>query len=221
VVEQLRNVNQNLVAFKGVGRIKLRDSSRKIAPLSERAAWVAALPHKLRLAILASGRPVFKMAADGRYLYLVDLTNPERSFLKMRASDPGLKRLIALPVKSSDVVALLAGRTPIVDHSTATLAEAAEGDGCVLVLKKWWTVVEKVYLDPERTGVRRVEYFEPDGTLRYRVDFERMQDIQGYQVPAQLLLSNDRGIDLRVEITRFMAEASVAPSMFVLSPPGI
>ena len=221
VIAQLRNVNQDLSAFKGIGSIKLWDHSREITPFNERAAWVAALPQKLRLAVLASGRPVFKLAADGRYLYWVDLTNPEHSFRKMRATDPGLKRLIALPVKSSDVVALLSGRTPIVDHSSATLVEAVDGGGYILILKKWWTVVEKVYLDRARDHVRQIEYFNYDGTLRYRAQFERMQDVQGYRVPMQLLLSNDSGIGLRVNVTRFIADASVAPSMFVLSPPKI
>jgi hypothetical protein len=221
VIERLQQVNRSLTAFKGIGRIKLWDESREVQAINQRAAWVAAAPYKLRLAILASGRPVFKLAADGRYLYLVDLTNPDRSYMKMRATDPALKRLISLPVKSSDVVALLSGRTPMVEHSSAVLVNDADGDGPVLILQKWWTIVQKVYLSEDRTDVRRIEYFDYNGNLRYRVQLAGMQEISGYRVPMRLVFSNDKGIGLRVDVNRFIADASVTPSMFVLSPPQI
>jgi hypothetical protein len=221
VIDRLVRINHELTAFKAVGRIKIQGDGLYIKPINERAAWVAALPHSLSLVILASGRPVFKLATDGQHLYLVDLTNPKQSYTKMQSADEGLQRLISLPLKPRDIVAFLSGRIPIVEHSSATILKSGDDDRYVLILKKWWQVREKVYLDDERSEVREAEYFGYDGKLQYRVQFEGMQEVQGYRVPVQLLISDDSGIGVRVDIDRFMADVSVSPSMFVLSPPQI
>jgi hypothetical protein len=220
-IDRLARVNHELAAFKAVGRIKIQGEGPYMMRVNERAAWVAALPHNLSLVILSSGRPVFKLATDGHHLYLVDLTNPKRSYQKLPSADDGLKRLISLPLTPGDVVAFLSGRIPLVEHSTAALIKSEDDDRYVLILKKWWQVKEKVYLDEAASEVREVEYFDYDGKLRYRVQFEGIQEVQGFRVPVRLLITNDSGIDVQVDIDRFTAETSIPPSMFILTPPDI
>lgn len=221
VIDRLAHVNSELVAFKGIGRIKIQGQSPDSMSINERAAWVAERPHNLSLVILSSGRPVFKMATDGRHLYLVDLTNPGQSYRKLRSADAGFERLISLPLKPSDVVAFLAGRIPIAEYSAAQFTKSDADDRYVLTLKNWWQVVQKVYLDDAGSRVREVEYFGYDGKLRYRVQFESMQEVKGYLVPVRVLISDDSGIGVQIDIDRFIADAPVTPSMFVLSPPQI
>jgi len=46
-----------------------------------------------------------------------------------------------------------------------------------------------------------------------------MQHIKGYHVPLKLVISNDDGTGFMLDIERYMADAAVSSSMFVLSPP--
>jgi hypothetical protein len=208
--------NQNLNSFKGIGKIRIWGPQHP--PINQRVAWIGSVPVSLRIVVLASGQPVVKFATDGRYLYFIDLQNPEHSYKKIRAEDASLAKLIAIPVKSSDIISLLAGRPPILEHSRAVLAEDAANSGTVLILEKWWQVVEKIYLNADKSAVEKVETFG-GGKLRFRVEFKRMQQIKGYRVPRRLIITGNDGTGLQLDIDRYIADVSLKPSMFVLTPP--
>ncbi len=217
VLQQLALTNASLSSFKGLGRIKVRNTDQ--APLSARVAWVASMPDKLSLAVLAAGRPVIRVAADGQFLYWIDLQDPERSYAKMRTSDASLDRLIRIPITVTEIVALLAGRIPIRDHSRAFLQKDRETGQWILVLEHWWRVVGKIYLSADRQDVLRMEVFDTDGKLRYRVDFEEMHTVSGYRVPRRLGLSNAAGSAVQLDIEQYLADVAVSGAMFVLPPP--
>ncbi len=217
VLQEITHTNSNLSSFKGIGHIRLWDSDTPT--LSERAAWIASLPDKLAIAVLVSGRPVVKIAADGRHFYAVDLQDPGGSYRKIKTSEPRLDRLIRIPATVGDIAAVLAGRTPIRDHSRVFLQKGASGEGDILVLEKWWSVRQKIYLSKDRQTVLRFDIFGTDGTRRYQVDIIDMQTIQGYLVPARLRFSTDSGTVLQLDIERFVANVPVTPAMFILHPP--
>lgn len=208
--------NQNLVTFKGIGRIQLAAGSN--AAINERAVWAASVPAKLSVAVLASGLPVLKFATDGQHLYLVDMRNAGDSFHKIRSSDPQLDRLISIPVRSSDIVLLLAGRLPIRKHKRVRLATTNTGSR-VLILEKYWQVVEKIYLDAKRNEPHMVEYFDGQGELSYRVVFEGLQTVQRYRIPRKIRISGSRGAWLLLSIERLFPDADIKPEMFILEPP--
>ncbi len=213
----LSNTNKNLSAFKGVGQIRIWNRSRP--PISERVAWIGAAPTSLRIVVLTSGRPAIKFATDGRYLYFVDLQAPRPSLKKVRSSNASLSRLISMPVKSSDIIDLLSGRPPILSHSNVSLEKDTAGRGYILILQKWWQVVEKIYLNEDKSEILMVEILNSDNGLQYRVEFNRMQDVRGYRVPSRLTISDDNGAGIQLDIDRYIADISVDPSMFVLSSP--
>jgi hypothetical protein len=212
----ISQTNQNLISFKGIGKIRIWGPQQP--PINERVAWIGSVPVSLRIVVLASGQPVVKFATDGRYLYFIDLQNPGSSFKKIRSGDASLDKLISMPVKSSDIISLLAGRPPLLDHSRAVLMEDAVNGGAVLILEKWWQVVEKIYLNADKSAVEKVELFG-GGKLRFRVEFKRMQQIKGYRVPRRLKITGSDGTGLQLDIDRYIADVSVKPSMFVLTPP--
>jgi hypothetical protein len=213
----ISHTNSTLSSFKGIGRIRLWDSDKPT--LSERVAWIGSLPNKLAMAVLVSGRPVVKIAADGRHFYAVDLQDPGGSYRKIRTSEPRLDRLIRIPVTVGDIATLLAGRTPIRDYNRAFLQKTASGEEVILVLEKWWSVKQKIYLSEDLQTVLRFEIFGSDGTLLYQVESIDTQEFQGYWVPARLRFSTDSGTVLQLDIERFVANVPVTPAMFVLQPP--
>ncbi len=217
VLQQLALTNASLSSFKGLGRIKLWDTDRP--PLSERVAWIASAPEKLGIVVLAAGRPVVRVAADGQFIYMVDLRDPVGSYVKARTSDASLERLIRMPITVTDIIAILAGRTPIRDHSHAFLQKDRQTEQWLLVIEHWWHVVEKIYLSADRKDVRRMEVFGAGGKVLYRVEFEEMQNVLGYRVPRRLGLSDDAGNGVQLDIEQFLTDVPVTSSMFILPPP--
>ena len=218
LLSTLNKKNQNLKAFKGIGTIKLWHNNTP--RFDERVAWAGANPLNLRIVVLVSGHPAIKLSTDGRFLYYLDLTTKPPIFKKIRSTDASLDRLVSIPIRSRDVVSLLSGRTPIHDYSSAGLIKNKLKKGYIIVLKKRWRgVIEKIYLDEKKSAIQKVEVFKPDGSLKYRAEFKAMQYVKGYHVPLKLVISNDDGAGFALDIERYIADAAVSPSMFVLSPP--
>jgi hypothetical protein len=217
VLQQLTRAEDCPATFKGIGRIKLSAPQR--APVSQRAAWVASTPDRLGLVVLAAGRPAVKVAADGTFLYIIDLQDPAHSYTKTPASAGGLGRLVNMPVTVGEVVALLAGRTPVRDHFRAFLQKDRHAKGWQLILESRWRVLQRIYLNAERTSVRRMEVIAADGGILYRVDFEEMQTVAGYRVPRRLALSNDDGSRVQLDVDQYQVDVPVSAAMFSLPPP--
>lgn len=219
LLSSLNAKNQNLKTFKGIGRIKLWHNNNP--GIDERVAWAGANPSSLRIEILGSGYPAIKFSTDGNFLYYLDLTTKPTAFKKIRSSDACLNRLISIPIRSRDVVSLLSGRIPIHEYTSAGLIKNKLIKGYILVLKKKWRgVIEKIYLDENKSDIQKVEIFKSDGSLKYRAVFKTMQHIKGYHVPSKLVISNDDSAGFMLDIERYMADPAVSPSMFILSPPG-
>jgi hypothetical protein len=218
VLSILSSHNDGLNNFKGIGKIKVWQKG--VLKLDERVAWVGSESTKISIVLMIGGYPAVKMASDGEWFYYYEVGKDKPIYKKIAASDASLKRIISIPIRTGDVINLLAGRIPIREHDHATLKaqDAARGD--VLVLKKrWWGVTEKIYLDETQTWARQVEFFNRSGSLIYRARFDEMQMVKGYRVPARLSITNGKNADFELAVNKFEADADVAASMFVLKPP--
>jgi len=219
LLAEFKDINSTLKHFKGIGKIKLQQKGQ--IRIDERIAWVGSAPSKLSLAVFISGFPAIKLASDGQWLYYYESGREKNVFKKIRTNDPSLKRLIYIPIKTSEIVTLIAGRIPLRDYHSSRLVMLPDSSGHVLELKnRWWGVLEKLYLDAAKTRIRQIEFFNRRGALEYRVTFEKMKTISGYRVPVLLNISNDEGIDVQFKVDRFWANIEILPSMFVLEPPG-
>ena len=219
VLAMLKNQNSGLENFKGIGRIKIWRQGQ--LEINERLAWIGSRPDRLSIAVLVSGFAAIKMAADGKWFYYYEARSNPPVYKKIRAGDASLKRIIAVEIKTSDILTLLAGRVPLRDHRQALLVdEGSEYKGSVLVLKqRWLGTIEKIYLDENRSQMQAVEFFDRSGNLTYRVRFDRMQVIKGYRVPSRLVITNGEDTQVAIDIYRYQADIDVTPSMFVLPPP--
>ncbi len=218
LLSSLNIKNHGLKTFKGIGKIKLWHNDK--LQFNERVAWAGMDPESLLIVVYVSGLPVRKISTNGKWLYYLDLTSKHFPFKKIRSANANLDQLVSIPIRSSDVVSLLSGRVPVHEHTSVGLLKNKPENGYILVLKKGWSgVIEKIYLDVNKSQVQKVEIFNADGSLKYRAIFERMQHIKGYHVPLRLAISNDNGDGFMLDIERYMADVSVSSSMFVLSPP--
>jgi hypothetical protein len=241
VVSYLKNQNLHLKTFKGIGRITFWENNKK--DMTTGIAWVGSVPDRLRIALRSvSGQPVVSFASDGQWLYVVN--HGRGKFYKQRSGKSTMKKILSIPVTSGDIVNILAGRIFIDNYDSAVLIKNnhpgrmpggtsschtalsskkepfGNEDGYILVLKKGLgNICENIYLDADRKQVRKVEIFYLSGDLKYRAEFKRMQEIEGYSVPSSLVLSTDDGSGFKLDVDRYWVGVSVSPSMFVLTPP--
>ena len=218
ILAEIKKSNINLKSFKGIGRFTLRKGSQYTQ--SERIAWIGAPPNRLKVIVLAFGRPTIKVATDGRFLYLVDFSSSSQPFHKLRTTDANLKNILSIPIKSSEILELLRGRIPTPDYSDIGIIHQDDTHPYTLLLtQKWKGVVAKIVVNPELKEVQSIEKFARDGRLIYRARFVAFKTINGYRVPARLVLSNEDGVSLRLDIERYLPDVDVDPQMFVLTPP--
>ena len=216
LIAAIQSNNDTLKTFKGIGKVKL---SKKGKIQRARIAWVGSDPGRLRLEILAiTGQPIASLASDGDWVYL-NIHDRQR-FYRKRTNDANLKNIVSIPVKSSDVLHLLAGLIPVREHNHATVIKNESGEGYVLLLKKGSKrVLERIYLDEPKKMVQKVEVLNTNGSLGFRATFEKMQIIDGYNVPLVLRIVDDEGVNFQLNVEKYWANVSVSPSAFVLRPP--
>ena len=218
VLERLQKTNETLKTFKGVGRLTIRKDGK--VQMDERLAWVGSDPLKLSVVLFAAGFPAVRMAGDGEWLYYQDGEAPGSPVKKVRASDPDFKRLLNIPIQSSDILALMRGRIPIREHRSVRLQPLTSGNGYVLLLMRTWGVHQKIFLDETKSGVRQTEVYDSSGTLLFQANFLEMQLVDGYKVPLRLAVSGDEKVVFHLVVERYWADVPVTPSMFVLGSPG-
>lgn len=219
VVERLQQTNARLKNFKGIGRMTIKKDGK--VQMDERVAWIGSDPLRLSVVLFVSGFPAVRMASDGEWLYYQDGQEPGRPVKTIRSSDPDFDRLLSIPIQSSDIIALLAGRIPIREHRSARLQPLASGKGYVLLLERIWGVHQKVFLDDQRSEVQQTEVYDVAGNLVFQANFLEMQRIDGYRVPSRLVVSNHQTkAVVQLVVEKYWADVPVTPSMFVLESPG-
>ena len=204
--------------YKGIGKIRVWHKG--IKKIDETIAWIGSETVKLSIAVLVSGYPVIKIASDGKWVYYYETRKREPLYVKYPATDATLQRIVSVPIKISDIITLLAGRTPLREHHSALLHRQDSGSGYVLTLKKrWYGVVEKIYLTEDKKQVRQIEFFTRAGSLIYRIQIDEMQAVNTYQVPTRLSISSGESMGFQLKVQKYWTDIPVSPSMFVLKPP--
>ena len=216
LLSALKDKNRNIKSFKGTGRMTFSGKNRDL--ISADIAWVAEDKDKISLVLRdILGRPIVSLAADGEWIYFV--SHADNTFYKKHSDNAGLEGFISVPVKIKDVILLLSGRVPVYEFDSASVADAENGRRILVLKKKWSGVAEKIYFGRDCQDAAEVEIFDTGGDLLYRATFEGEKKVEEYHIPSRLVVSNDAGDYLRLDIERFWADVPVSRSAFVLNPP--
>lgn len=213
LIRAAREKNAGLRSFKGLGKIRFSQDGHI---QSARAAWIGAVPGKFHLAILGpSGTPEANIAGDGVFLYLA--LRRDNKLYKRKMGDGFVKSRLPVPADFRDMVLLLAGRIPVLDHGRAALSETPGDPGRRLTL--WGKKdgrVERIYFDGEKNQVRKVEMYEKTGALQYRAEWGKMRRAAGFEVPFELRVSDGLGGYFFMAAERYWPNVATRPENFVL-----
>jgi len=207
----LKSINQGLQRFKGIGKIKIRYQNRKQWC---RTVWAGDFPEKIRVdAIGITGQPLFSFTDDGEYFSAV--SHYEKQFYRRKSKGKNLKRVLDIPLKTTDILTLISGKVPFQKYDYVELDNSRDDNMSVLVLKKKWIgVVENIYFDKKSENVKRIEIYDISGNISYIAEYISVQKIEGYFLPKHLLISNGKGDQLEVKIEKFYPNSKLKASMF-------
>ncbi|GBC60444.1 hypothetical protein DENIS_1397 [Desulfonema ishimotonii] len=215
MLSMLHTRNLKLMTFKGIGKATLWEADRRQII---RLAWIGAVPEKLRVSLLnVSGQSVGGFSADGEHFYAVSHT--EKRLYRVSNSNPELKKIIRIPIRTRTLIQLLTGRIPVAAHTVAAVIPAQVGEGRILVLKsRRGRILEQIYLNRDMTTVSKLELFDADGDFKFRVRFDRMTSVKNYRIPFKISVSNE---DTRFQllIDRYWTDMPISPDAFVLTDP--
>ncbi len=215
LVKKLESVNQTLVASKGIGRMDTVHSGRQ---QHLRIAWISTVPEKLRVAVLGvDGRPLITVSADGTWFYFLDHTTGE--FHKSSPDGYRLKTALRLPLGVRNLALILAGRIPQFDYDRTEVSAGRTTGETVLVLKKWWNVIGKVYIRKSPPAILRIESYRQTGEVRYIADIKETQRVKEYIVPRVLTINSSAASSFALDIDRYWANEPATPATFILHPP--
>lgn len=210
--------NDSIQTFKGIGSIRVQQGDSRYRA---RLAWVGAVPGKLRVELIGTpGQPKTGFASDGEWISYFDPKDPRGPIKRIQSKNADLKDFISVPVTAEEVVALLSGRTPTFPyHSVELEKNAVHGNYTVTLYRRWrWGKQVICCLDPVGADITTIETYKGD-RLAYRAEFRKMQTVEGYRVPMQLILSNAEGGSFELNVERYWVNPSVSANLFVLEPP--
>jgi len=212
----LGNVNKTLVTFKGIGTISMLQGERK---QRFRAAWAAKAPDQLRIQLMGlAGQPVASIACDGSHYYF--LTHNDGKLIKRRADASGFKKFINIPINAQDVFALFSGRPKPPNEGMMARMEKDESHEAVLVL---WDTEEafqdRIYLDPRRAAIRKVERSKDNGRLIWRAELDNPKKEDSYNISKRITLSTGEDVRVIIDTERFWANPDITSDLFVISSP--
>lgn len=210
----LEGRNQSLKSFKGTGRITVETpENRNVA----RIAWIGVAPDRLRASVLSlAGQPTTTVAGNGETFYAVSHT--ELRFYKTDAENPDLKRIVQVPIRLRDAIALLTGRVPVRPFHVAAARDAFSARLLELKDRRDRTV-ERVWFHADSLLPFRMDVPDRDGRLQYRAEMRDFRTVDGmYQVPFAITVS-DADARFAIAIERYWSNRPVAPGTFVLTDP--
>jgi hypothetical protein len=210
-------VNSSLVSFKALGVVSFVQNGQL---QKFRAAWAGAGPDKLRLQLFGpAGQPVFSMACDGRYYYLL---SPEKEgVIKQRVAATGLKRYIEIPIGVPDLLPLFCGRPPSygANPPVARLEKDALQDTALVLIESSGELVDTVYLDEAVPSIREIKRTDAEGQLVWRAVLEDVTIHDNYRIPNRITLSAEKEATVRIDVERFWANPSMSMDIFIINNP--
>lgn len=215
VLHILMAKNEPIKGVKGIGNVhwQIKDSQQTL-----RAAWVAQMPNRFRLALLGiTGQPLVSLAGNGIWNYV--RLHAEDRFIKRRSSKHDLEHFVAIELSTEDLVHLLCGRPPVKSGGTGWLEKDSAGDRQKLFYKeKASDFYYCIYFGDPKQGIQKIERISDTGAVMLCVSFYGGLSKDGYDLPKLIHVENGQEATLDLKMDRVWINPSVAADTFELVP---
>ena len=217
MAREVQNTNHDILTSRGTGNLSL---TRNGKTETYRMAWVSKWPLSIRITLLSSGIPVETIAANGKSVTFVSHTGQHAPHTLNRPN-PSLGRIISLPVKLRDIIALLTGRVPL-RGSENVIWQMDEQHTSKLIFKNWWGIsTEKIFLNKTH---QVTEYWQlAAGTPpAIKLRFDEFKRFDKYTIAGKTIFTDSQNRRLVLQITSFTPNISLEnkPQIFHLTEPG-
>ncbi len=212
IMAGLSGTNRELRTFKGTGAVHVTQDNRE---MRYRLAWAGAAPDKLYMVVLLSGNPVETLVTDGRKVRLKSHTGAHQA-VAFNTSDPDLDKLLSIPVKITDLISLITGRTPLAPHRSASLTAVPGGYALHLKNRRGRTI-QTVYLNSEESPTGYERFSSREKPL-YKAEMGRLREHGGYKTPKRIALSSGDGTRCIISVDRYYTNPPLAPDLFTRTP---
>jgi hypothetical protein len=206
LLASLKERKDEITSFKGIGKLILMIKGER---LTGRVAWIGSQPDNLRVETLGPwGQPdvTFLMRSSIFYLY----AHGENRCFKGKATARNLKRLVSVPVRGEDLFLIFSGQAPVLPYRQAKIGRSEHGGRWRLVLyNQWGGLVERMWIANDGNTVEAIEAFDGRGNLHYKAAFNQVQDLEGRGVPHRIIISNEQGPVLSLQVERFWTEVDI------------
>ncbi len=163
------------------------------------------------------GRPEMSLAGNGRKLHI--LSHSEGRYRKIKSTDPSLKRLVSVPIRFAEIIALLSGRVPVAEHVTALAVKEMSRPVLILVDSNAGPV-QKIYFRQGGMDVMGMERFKSNGSLIYKVALDDPRTINGHTIWFHMTVTTETdNTGFQLDIGRYWPGVEVSPSVFELTRP--
>ena len=217
VLSSVEAQGNDLRSFRGAGMLK---AARRSGVKSFRAIWIGSKPQNLRVETLGPwGQPYLTLVVNGPAFTLY--SHQENRRVTGKATTRNLSRFTSVPLRPEDLFTLLSGRPPILPYHRAKIHVSATGNGWLIRLyKTWGRLIEKIWLKDDETTVEQIEVFDGWGDLQYRIAFSEFYDVESYDLPHRIEISDPEGPLWSIIVERFWTNVAIPEGAYNLEVSG-
>jgi hypothetical protein len=209
------SLNQEITSSKGTGWVEVETDTRAD---KFKIAWAASAPNRLRITFLVSGHPVETIVATGNHVTFISHTgehDPHTTF----SSDPNLKKYLHVPVKLSDLIAILLGHIPIKKFDHAWFKPGDNNFPPIILAQNWKSTFQQLHLN--KVGkVQQLVFLDKDNISIYDITYIDYQTYGESRIPATLFVKDAAGKKILLTLTKFIPNPPIKESVFRLTESG-
>ncbi len=212
---KVRSFNQNIIASKGTGwaRIETKTEINKF-----RIAWACIFPNKIRITFLVSGNPLETIIATGKTITFFSHTG-EHSKYTYNSENPDMDKYVNVPVKMSEMIALLLGRFPVKDFDDAWFSPLDSSLSTVILKEKWISLTQYLHFK-EDEKLDTIQSKDNTGKLLYEMTIIKYKDYKFGTIPVKIQIKDKNNQKLTLEITNFIPNPKIEDSVFQFTESG-
>jgi outer membrane lipoprotein-sorting protein len=217
-LETLREVGKQRKNLRALGRVTYFGERGRVRL---KAVLVAERPGRFRFETISPlEQPIDVMASDGSRLWLLS----KEKLSEGPATPENIARLLPLPMHPEEVVDTLLGGVPTsARFEPAAIAwEEPDRERWVLTLSGMSGQTGKIYVDPTRKVVEKMELLEVGGDVRLSVTFEDFEQVGGHagEIPRDMhIVMPGKNHDVSIKLKEVDINVALSDALFSIAPP--